>query len=229
MADKSAAEPKAQTTVKGFQQINQVLQGMNDLIRGMAEDEAQTSPKGQGQEQVQKLLVEQIKQALAISEAFGGAGKSLPTVTLGPVMRVADLMKISELLRLRSSETLLDMHEQLRKGLEVRSVKHLIDTLSAIPKDEALAALGVSWRTIERRGTTPRKPLSREQSGRIFKFAEVLAKATDVFGSQEEAEAWLSRPAMGLNRQRPIDLLATPAGVELVERFLTRLDYGVYT
>jgi len=34
---------------------------------------------------------------------------------------------------------------------------------------------------------------------------------------------------MGLNQRRPIDLLATPAGVEMVETFLERLDYGVYT
>jgi putative toxin-antitoxin system antitoxin component (TIGR02293 family) len=228
MADKSAAEHEAQTTAKGFQQINQVLRDMNDLIRRMAEPEPQTSLSAQAQEEVQKLLVEQIKQALAISAALGDEKTPLVLTAL-EVKEGAELIKISELLRLRPGQTLLDMHLQLQEGLAVRSVKHLIDTLSAIPKDEALAALGVSWRTIERRGTTPRKPLSREQSGRIFKFAEVLAKATDVFGSQQEAEAWLSRPAMGLNRQRPIDLLATPAGVELVIGFLTRLDYGVYT
>ena len=50
-----------------------------------------------------------------------------------------------------------------------------------------------------------------------------------MFGSQEEAEEWLRRPAMGLDQRRPIDLLATPAGVELVEDFLGRLKYGVYT
>jgi putative toxin-antitoxin system antitoxin component (TIGR02293 family) len=53
-------------------------------------------------------------------------------------------------------------------------------------------------------------------------------KATDVFGSQEEAEQWLERPGIGLDQRRPIDLLATPAGVELVEQYLTRLAYGVY-
>jgi putative toxin-antitoxin system antitoxin component (TIGR02293 family) len=56
----------------------------------------------------------------------------------------------------------------------------------------------------------------------------ILAKATEMFGSQQEAEQWLERPAIGLNRRRPIDLLATPAGVELVEDFLKRLEYGVY-
>lgn len=49
-----------------------------------------------------------------------------------------------------------------------------------------------------------------------------------MFGSQEEAEQWLERPAIGLDQRRPIDLLATPAGIELVEQYLTRLAYGVY-
>ena len=34
---------------------------------------------------------------------------------------------------------------------------------------------------------------------------------------------------MGLNGRRPIDLLATPVGVAMVETFLTRLEHGVYT
>jgi uncharacterized protein (DUF2384 family) len=33
---------------------------------------------------------------------------------------------------------------------------------------------------------------------------------------------------MGLDNRKPIDLLATPAGTEMIETFLTRLDYGVY-
>lgn len=60
-------------------------------------------------------------------------------------------------------------------------------------------------------------------------FATILAKAIAVFGSREAAEAWLQRPAVGLNGQRPIDLLTTVAGAELVENFLGRLEYGVYT
>jgi hypothetical protein len=64
--------------------------------------------------------------------------------------------------------------------------------------------------------------------GRAWKFAEILAKATDVLGTQAEAEQWLERPAIGLDQRRPIDLLGTPAGVELVEDYLERLEYGVY-
>jgi putative toxin-antitoxin system antitoxin component (TIGR02293 family) len=90
-------------------------------------------------------------------------------------------------------------------------------------------ALGMSERTFQRFKSRPRKPLSKEQSGRTWKFAEILAKATEVFGSREEALGWLERPAMGLEQRRPIDLLATPAGVKVVEDFLGRLEYGVYT
>jgi putative toxin-antitoxin system antitoxin component (TIGR02293 family) len=63
---------------------------------------------------------------------------------------------------------------------------------------------------------------------RTRKFAEILTKATAVFGSQQEAKRWLEQPAIGLNRRRPIDLLAAPAGAKLVEDFLTRLEFGVY-
>jgi putative toxin-antitoxin system antitoxin component (TIGR02293 family) len=87
----------------------------------------------------------------------------------------------------------------------------------------------MNLRTFRRRKDTPAKPLSQEQSGRAWKFAEILAKATDVFGSQEEAEHWLERPAIGLEQHRPIDLLATPAGIELIEQYLGRLADGVHS
>jgi len=87
----------------------------------------------------------------------------------------------------------------------------------------------MSVRTLQRHKSAPDELLDVQQSGRAWKFAEILAKATRVLGSQEEAERWLKRPAIGLNQQRPIDLLTTPAGVKLVEEYLGRLEYDVYT
>lgn len=123
----------------------------------------------------------------------------------------------------------LDAHEMLLHGLPTSALDHLVANLAIIGKTESLEkAVGMSLRTWQRRKDTPSKPLSQEQSGRAWKFAEILAKATDVFGSQVEAEQWLERPAIGLDQRRPIDLLGTPAGVELVEDHLDRLEYGVY-
>ena len=72
-------------------------------------------------------------------------------------------------------------------------------------------------------------PLSQEQSGRAWKFAEILATATEVFGSQSEAEQWMIAPAVALDQRRPIDLLGSPVGLELVEQLLGRIEHGVYT
>ncbi len=36
-------------------------------------------------------------------------------------------------------------------------------------------------------------------------------------------------PAIGLDNRIPIDLLSTTAGVEAVEHYLTRMEYGVYS
>jgi putative toxin-antitoxin system antitoxin component (TIGR02293 family) len=125
----------------------------------------------------------------------------------------------------------LDAHEMLRDGLPARAVASLVSHLSTLVFTElSLAkALGTSLRTLQRQKKTPGKRLSQEQSGRLWKFAEILAKATEVFGSQADAEQWMQRPAIGLEQRRPIELLETPAGTELVEDFLERLEYGVYT
>ena len=143
--------------------------------------------------------------------------------------RVADLLGGVRVLRhtLRSP---LDAHEMLLQGLPPRALWHLMDHLSVLRKTASLEkAIGMSLRTYQRQKAAPAKRLSPEQSGRTWKFAEILARATAVFGSQVEAEQWLERPAVGLDQRRPIDLIATPAGVEIVEDFLGRLEYGVYT
>ena len=67
------------------------------------------------------------------------------------------------------------------------------------------------------------------QSGRAWKFAEVLATATEVFGSQPEAEQWMVAPAVALDQRRPIDLLESSVGLELGEQLLGRIEHGVYT
>ncbi len=124
----------------------------------------------------------------------------------------------------------LDAHEMLLQGLPGQALTHLVDSLVVLRRTASLEkAVGISLRTFQRRRDAPAKPLSQEQSGRAWKFAEILARATALLGSQEEAEGWLERPAIGLDQRRPIDLLATPAGVQLVENFLQRLEYGVYT
>jgi putative toxin-antitoxin system antitoxin component (TIGR02293 family) len=128
-----------------------------------------------------------------------------------------------------SIESELKAHELLHRGLPRRVLTSLVEKLRDIPIIEVSEALGMSLRTLQRHKSAPVELLDVQQSGRAWKFAEILAKATRVLGSQEEAEQWLKRPAIGLDQVRPIDLLTTPAGVKLVEEYLGRLEYDVYT
>ncbi|MGE3830489.1 MAG: antitoxin Xre/MbcA/ParS toxin-binding domain-containing protein [Parvibaculaceae bacterium] len=125
--------------------------------------------------------------------------------------------------------TPMDVHLVISRGLPAQALVRLIENLVVLQADNALEkALGMSLRTMQRRTSAPARQLTPEQSGRTWKFAETLAKATQAFGSQKDAEEWMERPAMGLDRQRPIDLLATPKGTEIVETFLDRINHGVY-
>ena len=156
-----------------------------------------------------------------------GADRPEP-VEKAQLAAVASLLGAPSTLR-KVPRSPLETHEMLLNGLPSRALSHLVQNLVFLRWDDSFAkAIGMSHRTYQRHVSAGARPLSPEQSGRTWKLAEVLARATSILGSKEEAEHWLERPAIGLNQHKPIDLLATPAGVDLVEDFLVRLEHGVY-
>jgi putative toxin-antitoxin system antitoxin component (TIGR02293 family) len=144
------------------------------------------------------------------------------------IQTIADLLGGTQVLG-STVESELEAHELLSRGLPRAALSNLINSFHIIRADEVSEAIGVSLRTLQRHKHAPSALLNAPQSGRTWTFAEILTKATRVLGSQDEAEQWLERPAIGLDQRRPIDLLTTPAGVKLVEDYLGRLEYGVYT
>ena len=130
---------------------------------------------------------------------------------------------------LRFEPSSIEIHELISNGLPGEMLITLAKKVRFIEPTDVSNALGVSVRTLQRRSHAPKSPLSKEQSGRAWKFAEVLATATEVFGSQAEAEQWMIAPAVALDQRRPIDLLGSPVGLELVEQLLGRIEHGVYT
>jgi putative toxin-antitoxin system antitoxin component (TIGR02293 family) len=152
------------------------------------------------------------------------------TEKLPPLKRVIEYFGGPKTLDFKPSGP-FEAHELLLRGIPTKAMVHLIITSPAMKHSDALnRAFGFSTRTMHRIKARPAKSLlNYEQSSRVWKFAEILAQATEVFGSRSEAEKWLEQPAMALEGRKPIDLLATSVGVEIVENHLTRLEYGVYT
>ena len=146
------------------------------------------------------------------------------------LVRTAEILGGKKVLQLRVHNR-LEAHDLLQKGLPSSVLDHLVRSVGILGAQSHAGlekAVGISIRTLQRHRETPSRRLSPEQSGRTWKFAEILAHAIDLFGSLEEAEKWLEQPAMALDQRRPLDLLSTTAGVESVEELLTRIEYGVY-
>ncbi len=142
--------------------------------------------------------------------------------------RVTALLGGASVLR-RRVENALDAHALLASGIPSRALLFLVERVVLLHSAENFeSALGMSQRTLQRRAENPDRPLSIEQSGRTWKFAEILSRASVLFGSQDKGEAWLQRPAIGLNQHTPLELLSTTAGSEAVEEYLGRMEHGVY-
>jgi putative toxin-antitoxin system antitoxin component (TIGR02293 family) len=125
----------------------------------------------------------------------------------------------------------LEAHDLLMVGLPASALMHLTKEVGFLASSQGILekAVGISVRTLQRRKKDTKSTLLNvEQSNRTWKFAEVLGRATEIFGSKEAAEAWMTRPAIGLNQRKPIDLLSTAIGLEAVEDYLTRIEFGVY-
>lgn len=121
----------------------------------------------------------------------------------------------------------MSAHDAISRGLPASSVDHLLRSLRQLRSDPSLEkAVGIGKRTIQRRAG--HGLLSPKQSERMWEFAGILSKATTVLGSQALAESWLASPALGLNGRRPLDLITTTTGAELVKELLERMEFGVY-
>jgi putative toxin-antitoxin system antitoxin component (TIGR02293 family) len=121
----------------------------------------------------------------------------------------------------------LQTHDLVTEGLPVLTARDLMASFSIIDRGAVLRAVGISERTLQR-GQTGNKLLDSNASDRALRLAAITEQAIDALGSQEAAELWLSKPAMGLDQRKPIDLLQSSEGAELVKTLLTRMDYGVY-
>ena len=70
------------------------------------------------------------------------------------------------------------------------------------------------------------EPLTAAESDRLVRIARITALAERIFGNEEKARRWLTKPKTFLGHKSPMDALATEAGARVVEEQLYRIDYG---
>lgn len=154
-------------------------------------------------------------------------------VPAAPASRSAMSKQLTRLLGVPASRTppdsKVEVHELLvRKGLPYAALFQLVQVNKAIPEHDLAEAVGISTRTLRRARQNPETPMPADLASKTWLLAETLGKATSVLGGKEAAQQWLIEPQTGLDGRRPIDLLRTVQGAEVVTAFLGRLEYGVY-
>jgi putative toxin-antitoxin system antitoxin component (TIGR02293 family) len=125
----------------------------------------------------------------------------------------------------RPAATLLDLHQAAERGLHVLVIEMLGKSLNA-SREDLLNALALSPRTLIRR--QKEGALSSEESDRVLRLARVAAQAEEVLGGREDAVNWLHRANRSLGGHKPLELVRTDAGSELVVDVLGRLENGVF-
>ncbi len=144
--------------------------------------------------------------------------------TRGPATGVAERLGVRKMLS--GAVSTVKVHEALQSGLPGRALVRAIPT--GIPMLVLLPVFGISLRTYRRLKADLSRRLDVDQSTRVWRFTEVFAKAEDVLGSHERAVEWMLEPAIALERRRPIDLLTTSVGAQLVDDVIERMRYDVY-
>jgi putative toxin-antitoxin system antitoxin component (TIGR02293 family) len=114
----------------------------------------------------------------------------------------------------------------VRMGLPVSELDTLQNVLD-MPIDKLAPKLGISKATLHRRKAAGR--LEPDESDRVVRFARLMGKAVEVFGTEAAARAWMSVPQYGLGGETPLDYAGTELGAREVQNLLGRIDHSVYS
>src|SRR4051812_12260380 len=113
-----------------------------------------------------------------------------------------------------------------QRPLKKRHVIFISTKLSLQQKDTA-ELLGVSVRTYQRQRNT--ENISQAASENVLKLAELYDTGLTAFDNNKESfVSWLNSPIPALNNEKPIGLLSSNLGIDLVKEELLRIEYGVY-
>jgi putative toxin-antitoxin system antitoxin component (TIGR02293 family) len=110
-----------------------------------------------------------------------------------------------------------------RKGVKPKVFYDFADSIK-MPEKSLAALINLSARTISNY-KEQQKPLEPVQSEHLLKLIALYGKGEEFFGNVDEFNYWLQKPFWS-SKEKPIDWLMTPGGVDLVNDEMDRLAHG---
>lgn len=114
----------------------------------------------------------------------------------------------------------------LKEGLHRNSVSSFIKHSSLTTK-QVSKLIHVSERTLQR--YSPDKTIDINSSERLIELTRLFHKGIEVFNEKEKFIVWLNRPNKALANSKPLDLIETSIGIDLVMDELLRIEHGVFS
>lgn len=119
----------------------------------------------------------------------------------------------------------LEWIDLVRHGVPVQALDNVLATLG-LGQAEFAKALDIPERTLIRR--KKEGVLSREESGKLVRLAQVVERAVEVFEDKTAALDWLKHGNPSLGGHSPLSLLDTEIGAVAVTQTLGRIEHGVF-
>lgn len=139
------------------------------------------------------------------------------------VSTAEDVLKgVGERVGLHDLDTL---HELVEKGVPASAISRL-ELYLRLSARQTVKLLGISDTTRKRLKGQPRKLLSRDVTDRLVRVLQVFDEAVEVFGDSEKARLWLDEESYALGGKRPIDLLSSAPGLQLILDELNTIRFG---
>ena len=126
----------------------------------------------------------------------------------------------------QSIQSEMDLYELGRLGIPKKSLVALAGKIN-MPLSAISRLLHVTERTLQRKEDGDR--LNGAISEHIIQIAEVYSRGSEVFDSTEAFQTWISTRNRVLGNKKPIELLSSRYGAQMVLDELGRIEYGVFS
>lgn len=133
-----------------------------------------------------------------------------------------DSKSIREAIGLATNDA--ELHEAIINGL---SFSVFLRTAAVIDIDKRQLAvyLCISHSKLSRR--VAKGYLTPDESDKLYRFVETLLLSVDYFENLKDAINWMQSEVKGLGYKKPVDLIATTLGAQMVKDLIGRLTHGI--
>ncbi|MBV6749966.1 antitoxin Xre/MbcA/ParS toxin-binding domain-containing protein [Pseudomonas sp. MWU13-2100] len=131
-------------------------------------------------------------------------------------------LRLEYLLQIPTDASELEIHEMIQFGFEAQRLMKLCDQGDVTPLERDQI---IPLKTLKTRIAKEQR-LTVDESDRLFRAAHITAMADTLFGNDEKARRWLSKPKDRFSGRSPMAMLSTIQGTRQVEEMLIQLAEG---